>query len=56
MTATSGLDWIRVWCQRPELPGVQPWRLRWCGNCRRWEVDAGPPEGWIAVQLGEREP
>jgi hypothetical protein len=20
---------------------------RWCSHCHRWEVDAGPPLGWI---------
>jgi len=27
----------------------EPWKVRWCGWCKCYEYDGGPPKGWVKL-------
>lgn len=29
---------------------VEPWKVRWCGPCRRYEYDVGAHRGWVPLR------
>jgi hypothetical protein len=29
---------------------LEPWKVRWCGPCQRYEYDVGPHRGWVPLR------